>query len=32
MPFQAMKTDNAAVVTAHDLVGATGIGVGEKDA
>jgi hypothetical protein len=32
MPFQVMKTDNAAVVSARGFVGATGIGVGKKGA
>jgi hypothetical protein len=32
MPFQVMKTDDAAVVSVHGLVGATGIGVGKKGA
>jgi hypothetical protein len=30
MPFQVMKTDNAALVSAHALVAATGIEVGKK--
>jgi hypothetical protein len=32
MPFQVMKTDDAAVVSARGLVGDTGIGVGKKGA
>ena len=32
MPFQVMKTDDASVVPALGLVGATGIGVGKKGA
>jgi hypothetical protein len=31
-PFQVMKTDDTAVVSAHGLVGATGIGAGKKGA
>jgi hypothetical protein len=32
MPFQVMNTDNVAIVLAHGLMGATGIGVGKKGA
>ena len=31
-PFQVMKTDDAAIVSAHGLVGATGIVAGKKGA
>jgi hypothetical protein len=32
MSFPVMKTDNAADISAHGVVGATGIGVGKRDA